>query len=554
MKKEKINRLFSFFAFFDMKKRRMVYEGLLLLLVTVVTLIQPRIWAYILDGLFNDKSIMFLVVMTIVFFVSQITELILSFIQNISVQVIQQRLIKKIRLFMLKNVMNMDALKFLSYDKGELISRLDSDTDEIANGIVSELINLIFTVIKVIVIAIFLFITSFWLAIIVILLQLISFFVIRKSDKKLKNITRQFSIVSDEVVSNINMLIRGQIEINNLGINKDALTKSEKILERKERIQLDYLKGYMIYQNKTVFFNYIFQFSILLLGIVFIKNSLMDFYSFVAFSSYSSLFATSITTLYGVKASYINCFNSLDRFDELVGSLGDNIENSYYSNMCFCKDNIKIETYELKDLSFSYDKSFVFSELNICFRKGRINYIVGNSGCGKTTLLMVILGIYKATNGKRFLNGKEIQNGLIPKTVLVGQDSFFFDDTILYNLQIVNKEKTYLDIEEACKKANILDELQELPNGIETKLNNNAANLSYGQRQRLAIARILLLDSQVLLCDEILSNVDIESKNKIILSLRTISKDKLVIFVTHDSSLILENDSIFDMSTYRYKL
>ena len=127
---------------------------------------------------------------------------------------------------------------------------------------------------------------------------------------------------------------------------------------------------------------------------------------------------------------------------------------------------------------------------------------------------------------------------------MVGQDTFFFDETILFNLQAVNSIKTESEIEDACRKANILEEVLKFPEGFQTRLTNNATNISYGQRQRLAIARILLLDYEILLCDEILFNVDYDSKNKIIESLRFIVRDKIVIFVTHDSGLIQENDAI----------
>lgn len=125
---------------------------------------------------------------------------------------------------------------------------------------------------------------------------------------------------------------------------------------------------------------------------------------------------------------------------------------------------------------------------------------------------------------------------------MVGQDTFFFDETILFNLQAVNSIKTESAIEDTCRKANILKEVLKFPEGFQTRLTNNATNISYGQRQRLAIARFLLLDYEILLYDEILSNVDYDSKNKIIESLRLIARDKIVIFVTHDSGLIQEND------------
>ncbi|MBR4780268.1 MAG: ABC transporter ATP-binding protein [Lachnospiraceae bacterium] len=546
MKNAKIKGLIQFFSFFEIKKKRMVLIGFLLLVVTTITLIQPKLWASILNGIFVGKPVLYIFGCTILFFVSQIAEIIVSYIQNICVQKTQLHLIKNIRLYMIDKVMNMSALEFIAKDKGELISRLDSDTDEIANGIVSEMINLVFTIIKVVVIVVMLVWTSVWLSIIVIFFQFIAYFFIHNSERSIKQATKEFSRVSDEVVSNIEMVIRGLLEIRNLGLKEKAIEKTDTILEKKKSIQLDYIKAHMNYQNKAIILNNFFQFVVLLIGIYFISYNLLSFYDFVSFSSYSSIFAASITALYGAKANYINCFNSLSRFYELVGSLDEGKNDLEFDTEM--KTSAVVDTYKLIGLTFSYGEKIVFSNINVCFYKGKINYVVGNSGCGKTTLLMVIMGFYKEIEGQRLINECIINNDELPKTIMAGQDPFFFDETILFNLQAVNSKKTESEIEAACRKANILEEILNFPEGFHTRLTNNATNISYGQRQRLAIARILLLDCDILLCDEILSNVDYDSKNKIIKSLRLIAKEKIVIFVTHDSGLIQENDNIYNMS------
>lgn len=187
------------------------------------------------------------------------------------------------------------------------------------------------------------------------------------------------------------------------------------------------------------------------------------------------------------------------------------------------KDSIEIE-----GLSFSYDDNrLVLDDINLTFKKGEVSAVVGESGSGKSTLAAILMGSYNSYSGKILVDGKE---GL-SKMTYVGYNSYLFKDTVRSNLNIGN---VYDDIQlwDALSKVNMKSFLEH-EGGLDFELKEGASNISGGQRQRLALARALLLDSSVYVFDEATSNIDVESENEIMQIIKDLSKTKTIILITH---------------------
>ena len=208
---------------------------------------------------------------------------------------------------------------------------------------------------------------------------------------------------------------------------------------------------------------------------------------------------------------------------------------------------------QLQNISYEYVSDIKACEnVNMTFELGRINYIVGRSGAGKTTILMILLGLYTDYQGDIYIDGKKIEqdnwenisNGI----ALISQTPFFLNTTIMENLSVVNKSKTKEEIYNVCRKIGIHEEIILMTDQYDTVLKNNASNLSTGQRQRLSIARVLLAEPQILLCDEILSNIDQQTRIQILNVIKEIAETKMVIFVTHQTEFISHYDNILYMN------
>ena len=218
--------------------------------------------------------------------------------------------------------------------------------------------------------------------------------------------------------------------------------------------------------------------------------------------------------------------------------------------------NIKIE-----NLSFAYKDSStlkdprILKDLSLDFKKGQIIGISGKSGCGKSTLLKLIMHFYETQNGKISIGDINVNqintSSLRQNMAYVTQDTYLFDSTLEENLRIAKRDATMEELIEACKKANLYDFIQSLPNGFKTKVGELGDSLSGGERQRLGIARAFLHDSPIILLDEPTSNLDSLNESIILNSLKAHSKDKTIIIVSHRQSTMSIVDSIYYMEEGR---
>lgn len=209
------------------------------------------------------------------------------------------------------------------------------------------------------------------------------------------------------------------------------------------------------------------------------------------------------------------------------------------------KDDIKGKI-EFKNVSFIYEKNKVMDDVSFTINPLSFTAIVGKSGSGKSTIFRLLLRLYKANKGDIYLDNINIYDyskDIYANNIsIVTQKPFIFDMTIRENLNLVDKN---IDNQiKVCKKVGIHDFIISLKDGYNTKLIDNADNLSNGQKQLLALARTLLSKSEVLLFDEVTSNLDISTSKEIIKILKDLRKDHTILMITHKPSLMKLADEI----------
>lgn len=206
---------------------------------------------------------------------------------------------------------------------------------------------------------------------------------------------------------------------------------------------------------------------------------------------------------------------------------------------------------KFKNLSFSYDgQRDILKNINLEVQPGEVIGIVGPTGSGKTTIINLLTKFYDVTNPKSdiLIDGisiKEItKHSLRSKVSIVLQDTFIFGDTIYENMRYANPNATEEQIHEAAKKANAHSFIMSLEKGYETILENNADDISQGQRQLLAIARAFLKESSILILDEATSSVDTKTEKDIQSGMIKLSKGKTTFMIAHRLSTIKHADKI----------
>ena len=203
-------------------------------------------------------------------------------------------------------------------------------------------------------------------------------------------------------------------------------------------------------------------------------------------------------------------------------------------------------------LHFSYEKEReILHGLDMSFQAGSFTSIVGESGCGKSTVSAILTGRNKGYGGSVTIGGKELKNiderSLMKNITYISHQSYLFKGTVRDNLLMGCPKASDEELWAALAKVNLLDFLKS-EKGLDTELNEKASNLSGGQCQRLALARALLHDSPVYIFDEATSNIDIESENDIMSVIHALAGRKTVILISHRLANVIDSDNIYVMA------
>lgn len=210
---------------------------------------------------------------------------------------------------------------------------------------------------------------------------------------------------------------------------------------------------------------------------------------------------------------------------------------------------IAYQNLSVKDLSFSYDTQEVLSDICMHAEKGEIIGIVGESGCGKSTFLKLLLRFWQKNHGEIAYNGIDIDeintDSLLGNVTMVSQVTYLFDDTVEANLRIAKKDASQEEIEQACKMASIHDVISRLPEGYQTQVGMLGERFSAGEKQRIGLARAFLRGSELILLDEPTSNVDSINEGIILKALKEQKRKKSIILVSHRESTMAIADRIY---------
>ncbi len=201
---------------------------------------------------------------------------------------------------------------------------------------------------------------------------------------------------------------------------------------------------------------------------------------------------------------------------------------------------------ELNNVTYTYENHPVFKHISLKVEKGQKVGIVGESGCGKSTLLKLIAGLYAPTEGSVIVAGESVPANITKKVSVVMQSPMLLPLTIRENITMGHKYSAEW-IDKVVDAANIRSWIDTLDKGLDTYLGDRADELSGGQAQRIAIARAMCKDADILLLDEPTSALDGENAASVLEALNRYAADKTVIHVTHRPEHLSGYDRIFSM-------
>jgi ABC-type multidrug transport system fused ATPase/permease subunit len=289
-------------------------------------------------------------------------------------------------------------------------------------------------------------------------------------------------------------------------------------------------------------------FSVLIAGAILVIRDQWTLGSLLAFQLYlgfvygpARVLASSIMPLQGAMAALERLAVFFDQPPEQAEGHGQRV--------------IRLEgVVEFRDVAFRYDdKGWVLHNLSFTARPGQYAAIIGHSGIGKTTLLKLLLGFYRPQAGEVLIDGTPVTDyhlpGLRSRIGYVSQNTTLLSGTIAENLRYGRTDATDEELVAAARAAGIDDFIQGLPGGYAERVGERGANLSAGQQQRLALARALVKDPDILILDEPTSALDLDTARKILDSMPGVTRGKTVLIVTHDPAIAGQADQVIDLDS-----
>ena len=437
-----------------------------------------------------------------------------------------------------------------SHPCGDTVSRLVNDADQFSDGLLlgfTQFFNGIMTILGTLV---FMFTISIPVSLIVVLVTPLSLFVASFISKKTYSMFKKQAQIRSEQTTLIDEMVGNHKTVVAFGYEDRAQRTFDEVNEDLRKISLKAIFFSSITNPSTRFVNSVVYALVAFTGALLcgFGGAAMTVGRLSSFLSYATQYTKPFNEISGVVTELQNALACASRVFELIeapSEIDDADKNTLYQ-----VDNNSIE---FKDVSFAYSKDKPLIEnFNFKAKEGMHVAIVGPTGCGKTTLINLLLRFYDVDHGAIYLGGKDIRDipraDLRDKYGMVLQDTWLYDGTIRDNIAYCRPDASDDEVIAAAKAAHAHSFIKKLPNGYNTVIGEGGGSLSQGQKQLLCIARIMMCDPKILILDEATSSIDTMTEIRIQKAFKTLMNGKTAFVVAHRLSTIKNSDIILVMN------
>ena len=437
-------------------------------------------------------------------------------------------------------------LKYIDTNQhGDIVSRIISDVDQIVDGLLMGFTQIFTGVLTILITLFFMFSINYKMAIIVIVLTPLSLFIAKFISKRTYHLFEKQSEIRGEETAFLNEMVVNQKTVIAYGEEKNNIDKFMKINNRLEDVGIKASFFSAITNPCTRFVNNIVYACVVFAGACFAIAGNLSVGGLTCFLNYANQYTNPFNEISGVLTELQNAFASAKRIFEVIEQEEEKDEEQ--GNL----ENVQGKV-ELKDVEFGYSENkMILNEIDFIAEPGTKIAIVGPTGCGKTTLINLLMRFYDLNSGKILIDQKDItdvnRTSLRKSFGMVLQDTWIKKGTIKENIKLGKPEATDEDVIQAAKSAMAYNFIKRLPEGFETVVENNDSILSEGERQLISIARVMLLDPPMLILDEATSNIDTRTEQKVQKAFAKLMKGRTSFVVAHRLSTIVSADIILVM-------
>ena len=473
---------------------------------------------------------------------------IFRYIFDFTTYLIGQRVIKNIRKELFDSILSCPISSIDQSRKGDLLLRLVNDVENVQTGLVSGFAAFYDGIVSIIITLVFMFTLNWILGLIVVGLTPISIFVSRFISKyNSKYFRKQRSnqgIVNAFTLESLN----NSVAVSTLNITNERKDEFDKLNSQFRDSAFRANIGACAINPSTRLINSLINGALILVGALIIiyapKNLGIDTFAvgdLSAFLTYASSYMQPFNEISDVVAEIDYALASFQRIMETIDTPEDVNEG---------KEVIEgnVNDLEAKDVTFSYDgKRTIIKDFNLDIYKGHKIAFVGPTGCGKTTLINLLMRFYDPQEGAFYANEistKELEKKAFRRHLgMVLQDTWIFTGTVFENIAYAKEGATREEVEEAARKAQASHFIERLPNGYDTVISDNSG-LSVGEKQLICVARVMLLQPEIVVLDEATSNIDVRTEKLLSEAFDKLMEGKTSLVVAHRLSTIVSSDLI----------
>ncbi|MBR2339320.1 MAG: ABC transporter ATP-binding protein [Clostridia bacterium] len=526
----------------------LILLSLLLALITaLITLYIPILVGNAVDAMIGKGAVDFRLIGTVLIKIAAVTVIgaVMQWLMSVINNHVTYSVVRDMREDAFKKIHSLPISYIDSHRHGDIISRVVNDAEQFSDGLLLGFTQLFTGIVTIIGTLVFMLYIRWEMALLVFILTPLSLFVARFIARRSHRLFMRRAQDTGEATGYVNEMINNQKVTVAFSNEENAVSGFDTVNKRLAKSTLGAIFYSSLVNPSTRFINSVIYAAVGMSGAIFSIVGKITVGGLTCFLSYAGQYAKPFNEISGVITELQNALACASRVFDFIE---EKEETPSAKNEG--KEAVGNITFEHVSFSYSEDKPLL-TDINLDIKAGQHVAIVGPTGCGKTTLINLLMRFYDVCSGRILLDGRDIREisreELRKSFGMVLQDTWLSNGSVRDNIAIGKPDATDEEIISAARAAHAHSFIRRLKNGYDTPLGESGESLSQGERQLLCIARIMLTSPPMLILDEATSSIDTRTELKIQDAFSCLMKGKTSFIVAHRLSTIREADVILVM-------